>query len=136
MRDQRRADPKKWNWRTRCTTRERMNFVSVGSVWTSRELVAEAVECYCYPRNVQDFVTDERRFNSPSGEPKILFGAEEHSIQYLQKTTVECISSGTQVVLGIFMGYALNAGGSCMCDLLIVDTEDLKAMGPTLNRKY
>ena len=83
-----------WNCKTSCTTSERRNFVSMGSVWCATKLVGrKAMECHCYLRFVQDLSAEchtlyERRFNSP-------FDGRLHRF-------------GTKVHPGILMEYALN----------------------------
>ena len=56
------------------------NFVSVGSVWTARNLVGRSNGYYCYVRNVRGFqaygqTPYERRSNSPHDGPIILVRA-------------------------------------------------------------
>ena len=90
----------KWNCRPSCTTSERRNFVSIGSVWTARKLVGRSHGVLLLLQHVQDPQADvqtlyERRFKSPLDGPIISFGAEVkfYPIPISSKTKVECISS-------------------------------------------
>ena len=74
------------------------------------------MECYCYLRNIQDFLSDwkilyERRFGMPSEGPVVPFGAmvECHPISAKDISRVQPF--GPKVLLGIFLGYACFAGG-------------------------
>ena len=121
MKDLLRTDPKQMNCRTSCTTSERRNLVSIGSVWTSKKsLWAEAVECNCYLRHAQDLTADvqtpcERRFNSLSGRPLIPFGAE---VQFYPKSVK-------------IHGLRLARGEEIGLVICFSDTEDLKTMPPS-----
>ena len=80
------------------------------------------MECYCYLRNVTDLLSDgktphERRFGMPFNGPVIPFGA-----------MVEFRQFGTKVLLGIFLGCALHAGGIWKGDILVADIEELEQM--------
>ena len=77
----------KWNCRASYTTRERRNFVSIGSLWTSRNWWAEAMECYWDLPHVQELRADgqtpyERRFTSPFDGPMLL---REHNFTFQRK---------------------------------------------------
>ena len=65
---------------------------------------AEAMECYCYLRNVQDMLAGgqtlyERRFSSPLEWPIIQFRAEVNFFPISSNTMVECISSAQKFSL-------------------------------------
>ena len=69
---------------------------------------AEAMECYCYLRNLQDLPPDgqtpyERRFNSPFDEPVIPFEAEAQFYRVPAKDQGRVHQFGTEVLPGIFM---------------------------------
>ena len=92
---------------------------------------AEAMECYCNLRTVQDLLADsqtpcERRFNSPFKGPIFLTGAEVKTNPMSPQNRGRVHQFGTKVLPGIFVGYALDVGGSWTGDLLIGDREDLK----------
>ena len=77
---------------------------------------AEAMECYCYLLNELDLPADvqtpcERLLNSPFKGPMIPFGAEVkyYAISSADQSRVH--QFGTKVLPGLFIGYALNAGG-------------------------
>ena len=75
---------------------------------------ADSMECYTYLRNVTDLLSDgktpyERRFGKPFGGPVI------HQF-------------GKKVLPGLFLGYALYAGGIWKGDVLIADLEELETM--------
>ena len=64
----------------------------------------------------------------PFDGPVIPFGAmvEYHTI--LQKTSRDCISSAQKSLPGIFLGYALSAGGIWTGDIMVADIEELEEM--------
>ena len=72
---------------------------------------ADSMECYCYLRNIQDLSPYERRFGMPPNGPVIPFGA---MVEY---------HPGAKVLPGIFLGYALYAGGIWKGDILVADEE-------------
>ena len=83
------------------------------------------MECYTYLRNVQDLLSDgktpyERRFGQPFKGPIIPFGSlvEYHPIHQF----------GKKVLPGLFLGYALYAGGIWKGDVLVADLEELETM--------
>ena len=76
---------------------------------------ADSMECYCYLRNVQDLLADEktlyeRRLGMPVNGPVIPFGAlvECHLISAKDPSRLD--QFGSRVLPGIFLGYALHAG--------------------------
>ena len=94
---------------------------------------ADSMECYTYLRNVTDVLCDgktpyERRFGQPFEGPIIPFG----SLVEYQPTTAKDQSRihqfGKKVLPGLFLGYALYAGGIWKGDVLIADLEELETM--------
>ena len=76
---------------------------------------AEAVECCCHLRQVQDLLADgqtlhEQRFNSPFDGPIIPCGAEVKFYPTTSKDQGRVHQFGTQDLPGFFIGWALNAG--------------------------
>ena len=77
---------------------------------------ADSMECYCYFRNVRDFLSDEtthyeRRFEEQFSGPVISLGPmiEYHPIAAKDKSRLH--QFGKKLLLGIFTGYALYPGG-------------------------
>ena len=88
------------------------------------------MECYTYLRNVTDLLSDgktpfERRFGKPFGGPVIPFGSlvEYHLITAKDQSRIH--QFGKTVLPGLFLGYALYAGGIWKGDVLIADLEEL-----------
>ena len=88
------------------------------------------MECYCYWRNIQDLLADdktlcERRFCTQFEGPIVQFGAETlfHPLPPDDKGQLH--QFGSTVLLGIFIGSVLHAEGFWTGDLYIVDAEDL-----------
>ena len=77
----------KWHcWKSR-TKSERRNLSSIATIRIGWKVWAYSMECYCYLRNIQDFLADgetphERWFGEPFKGPIIPFGAmvEYHPI--------------------------------------------------------
>ena len=91
------------------------------------------MECYTYLRNVTDLLSDgktpyERRFGQPFKGPIIPFGSlvEYHPITAKDQSKIH--QFGKKVLPGLFLGYALYAGGIWMGDVLIADLEELETM--------
>ena len=91
------------------------------------------MECYTYLRNVTDLLSDgktpyERRFGQPFKGPIIPFGSlvEYHPITAKDQSRIH--QFGKKVLPGLFLGYALYAGGIWKCDVLIADLEELETM--------
>ena len=91
------------------------------------------MECYTYLRNVTDLLSDgktpyERRFGKPFGGPVIPFGSlvEYHPITAKDQSRIH--QFGKKVLPGLFLGYALYAGGIWKGDVLIADLEELETM--------
>ena len=90
------------------------------------------MECYTFLRNVTDLSSDgktpyERRFGKPFGGPVIPFGSlvEYHPIA---KDQSRIHQFGKKVLPGLFLGYALYAGGIWKGDVLIADLEELETI--------
>ena len=91
------------------------------------------MECYTYLRNVTDLLSDgktpyERRFGQPFKGPIIPFGSlvEYHPI--IAKDQSRIHQFGKKVLPGLFLGYALYAGGIWKGDVLVADIEELETM--------
>ena len=96
------------------------------------------MECYTYLRNVTDLLSDgktpyERRFGQPFKGPIIPFGSlvEYHPITAKDQSRIH--QFGKKVLPGLFLGYALYAGGIWKGDVLIADLEELETMGASEN---
>ena len=94
---------------------------------------ADSLECYTYLGNVTDLLSDgktpyERRFGQPFKGPIIPFGSlvEYHPITAKDQSRIH--QFGKKVLPGLFLGYALFAGGIWKGDVLIADLEELKTM--------
>ena len=94
---------------------------------------ADSMECYTYLRNVTDLLSDgktpyERRFGQPFKGPIIPFGSlvEYHPITAKGQSRIH--QFGKKVLPGLFLGYALYAGGIWKGDVLIEDLEELETM--------
>ena len=95
---------------------------------------AEAVECYCYLRTVQDLLAETLegcRINSPVEEAVVPFRARVKFYPNSAQDSGGVHQFGTKVLPGIFVGYALSAGRRWTGDPLTIDTEELKAMPPS-----
>ena len=88
------------------------------------------MECSCHLRNIQDLLSDgktpyERRFGEPLTGQVIPFGStvEYHSISARNPSRLHqyCKKS----LPGIFLGYALYAGGIWKGDMMVADVEEL-----------
>ena len=94
---------------------------------------ADSMECYTYLRNVTDLLSDgktpyERRFGQPFKGPIIPFGSlvEYHPITAKDQSRIH--QFGKKILPGLFLGYALYAGGIWKGDVLIADLEELETM--------
>ena len=94
---------------------------------------ADSIECYCYLRNIQDFLSDgetpcERRFGVQFKGLVIPFGAmvEYHPIS--AKDLSRLHQFGPKVLPGFFLGYALHEEGIWKGDSLVADIEELDQM--------
>ena len=86
------------------------------------------MECSCNLRNIQDLLSDgktpyERRFGIPFDRPVIPCGAmvEYHPISSKDQTGLH--QFGAKVLPGIFLGYALFAGGIWKGDIMVTDID-------------
>ena len=91
------------------------------------------MECYTYLRNVTDLLSDgktpyERRFGQPFKGPLIPFGSlvEYHTRTAKDQSRIHQFEK--KVLPGLFLGYALYAGGIWKGDVLIADLEELETM--------
>ena len=94
---------------------------------------ADAVECYTYLRNIQDLLSDgktpyERRFWQPLKGPAIPFGSlvEYHPTTAKDQSRIHQFRK--KVLPGLFLGYALCAGGIWKGDIMVADIEELDTM--------
>ena len=92
---------------------------------------ADSMECYTHLRNVTDLLSDgktpcERRFGQPLKGPIIPFGSlvEYHPTTAKDQSRIH--QFGKKVLLGLFLGYALYAGGIWKGDVLVADLEELE----------
>ena len=93
----------------------------------------DSMECYTYLRNVTVFFSDgktpyERRFGQPFKGPIIPFGSlfEYHPVTAKDQSRIR--QFGKKVLPGLFLGYALYAGGIWKGDVLVADPEELETM--------
>ena len=94
---------------------------------------ADSMECYTYLRNVTDLLSDgktpyERRFGQPFKGPIIPFGSLVEYYPITAKDQSRSHQFGKKVLPGLFLGYALYAGGIWKGDVLIADLEELETM--------
>ena len=94
---------------------------------------ADSMECYTYLRNVTDLLSDgktpyERRFGQPFKGPIIPFGSLVEYHPFTAKDQSRIHQFGKKVLPGLFLGYALYAGGIWKGDVLIADLEELETM--------
>ena len=91
------------------------------------------MECYTYLRNIQDLFSYgktpyERRFGEPFNGPIIPFGSLVEYYPISAKDQSRIHQFGKKVLPGLFLGYALYAGGIWKGDVLIADLEELETM--------
>ena len=94
---------------------------------------ADSMECYTYLRNVTDLLSDgktpyERRFGQPLKGPIIPFVSLVEYYPISAKDQSRIHQFGKKVLPGLYLGYALYAGGIWKGDVLIADLEELKTM--------
>ena len=94
---------------------------------------ADSVECYTYLRNIQDLLSDgktpyERRFGEPFKGPIIPFGSLVEYHPQTAKDQSRIHQFGKKVLPGLFLGYALYAGGIWKGDMMVADLEELETM--------
>ena len=98
------------------------------------------MECYTYLRNVADLFSDgktpyERRFGQPFERPVIPFGSLDECHFMTAKDQSRIHQFGKKVLPGLFLGYALYAGGSWKGDVLIAALEELETMDAEIYSK-
>ena len=91
------------------------------------------MECYTYLRNVTDLLSDgkttyESRFGQPFKGPIIPFGSLVEYYPFTAKDQSRIHQLGKKVLPGLFLGYALYAGGIWKGDMLVADIEELETM--------
>ena len=91
------------------------------------------MECYTYLRNVTDLLSDgktpyERRFGQPFKGPIIPFGSLFEYCPTSAKDQSRIHQFGKKVLPGMFLGYALYAGGIGKGDVLVAEIEELETM--------
>ena len=91
------------------------------------------MECYCYPRNIQDLLSDgktpyEKRFGMPCYGPAIHFGAMVEYDPISAKDQSRLHKFGLEVLPGFFLGYVLHAGRIWKGDIPVADIEELDQM--------
>ena len=91
------------------------------------------MECYTYLRSVTDLLSDgktpyERRFGKPFKGQIIPFGSlvEYHPITAKDQSRIH--QKGKKALPGLFLRYALYAGGIWKGDVLVADLEELETM--------
>ena len=91
------------------------------------------MECHTYLRNVTDLLSGgktpyERRFGQSFKGPTIPFGSlvEYHPLTAKAQSRIH--QFGKKVLPGLFLGYALYAGGILKGDVLAADLEELETM--------
>ena len=94
---------------------------------------ADSMECYTYLRNVTDLLSDgktlyERRFGQPCKGPIVPFGSLVENHPFIAKDQSRIHQVGKKVLPGLFLGYALYAGGIWKGDVLVADFEELETM--------
>ena len=96
---------------------------------------ADSMKCYTSLRNVQDLLSDgktpyERRFGKPFEGRIIPFGSLVEYYPISAKDLSRIHQFGKQVLPGLFLGYALYAGGIWKGDIVVADVEELETMDP------
>ena len=94
---------------------------------------ADSMECSSYLRHIQDLLSDgktpyETRFGIPFKGPIIPFGSLVEYYCISAKDQSQIHQFGKKVLPGLFLGYALYAGGIWKGDVLIADLEELETM--------
>ena len=94
---------------------------------------ADSMECYTYLRNIQDLLSVgktpyERRFGQPFKGPIIPFGSLVEHYPISAKDQSRIHQFGKKVLPGLFLGYALYAGGIWKGDIMVADIEELETM--------
>ena len=87
------------------------------------------VECYCYLRNIHDLLSVGKILNERrSGVPFNPFGSLVQHYPISAKDQSRIHQFGKKVSPGLFLGYALYAGGIWKGDILVADIEELETM--------
>ena len=94
---------------------------------------ADSMECYTNLRNVTDLLFDgktlhERRFGQPFDGPIIPFGSLVKYHPIIAKDQSRIHQIGKKVLIGLFFGNALYAGGIWKGDVQVEDFEELETM--------
>ena len=94
---------------------------------------ADFMECYTHLRNVTDLLSDgktpyERRFGEPFKGPIIPFGSLVEYYPISAKDHSRIHHLGKKVLPGLFLGYALYAGGIWKGDIMVADIGELEMM--------
>ena len=94
---------------------------------------ADSMECYTYLRNVTDLLSDgktpyERRFGQQFKGPIIPFGSLVEYQPFTAKDQSRIHQFGKKVLPGLFLEYALYAGGIWKGDILVADIQELETM--------
>ena len=94
---------------------------------------ADSMEYKTYLRNVTDLLSDgktpcARRFGQPFKGPIIPFGSLVEYHPFIAKDQSRIHPFGKKVLPGLFLGYALYAGGIWKGDILVADIEELETM--------
>ena len=129
------TDQKQMGWiaeRALCRVKEGTPAVLLQSgldeIW-----LADSMECYTHLRNVTDLLSDgetpyERRFGKPFKGPIIPFGSLVEYYLITAKDQSRIHQFGKKVLPGLFLGYALYAGGIWKGDVLVADLEELETV--------
>ena len=95
---------------------------------------ADSMECETYLRNIQDLLSDgktpyERRLGESFKGPIIPFGSLVEYCPITAKDQSRIHQFGKEILPGLFLGYALYAGGGIWKgDVLVADLEELETM--------
>ena len=94
---------------------------------------ADSIECFSYLRNIQDLLSDgktpyERRLEDLFKGPIVPFGSLVEYRPITAKDQSRIHQFGKKVLPGLFLGYALYAGGIWKGDVLVADLEELETM--------
>ena len=91
------------------------------------------MECFTNLRNIQDLLPDgktpyERRLGETCEGPIIPFGSLVDYYPISARDLSRIHQFGKKVLPGVFLGYAVYAGGIWKGDVLIADLEELETM--------
>ena len=94
---------------------------------------AGSMECYCYPRNVQDLLADgktpcERRFGEARKVQQFLLEQWLNTIQFLHETSPGSTNSARHFYLEYSSDMRLSRGEIWKGDILVADIEELEKM--------